>query len=274
MYLRGWGGLHLGGDGIRVLLFHDICRTHAAQFGELLDWVQAGPGFLAPRDFEAILAGRIGTRPGAYLLTFDDGFKSSCWIAERILAPRGIRAIFLVCPGLVGLEGSAAQEFVAARIYRSAIRPDQVNDDLLPLSWEDVRVLAASGHTVGSHSFSHRVLSEIRDPTALRHEVCSSGDALADRLGRPVAWFAYPFGNNDSINAAAYRLIRERYMFCCTNLRGALRAGDEPLYIWRESLDLREALNYTKFVARGGLDWSYACKRRKLKRKTASGVSG
>ena len=77
--------------------------------------------------------------------------------------------------------------------------------DLRELDADGLRVLAASGIEVGSHSATHRDLSSTDDEALLDAELSGSRAALEIALGRPVETFCYPYGR---ASAAARRAAR------------------------------------------------------------------
>jgi peptidoglycan/xylan/chitin deacetylase (PgdA/CDA1 family) len=103
-------------------------------------------------------------RPGELALTFDDG-PNPAWTPRLldILAERDTRATFF----LLGSRVIAELELV--------------------------RRIAAAGHTVGNHSWSHPDLT--RTPTSLvREEIERTNDTLQQIIGAPVKLFRPPFG--------------------------------------------------------------------------------
>ena len=62
------------------------------------------------------------------------------------------------------------------------------------LSWDMLRAMNASPYlTVGAHTRTHPMLSHL-SPDAIRDELARSKEEIADRIGCPVDYLAYPFG--------------------------------------------------------------------------------
>lgn len=82
-----------------------------------------------------------------------------------------------------------------------------------PLTWAQVREMAANGIEFGSHSVTHPVLTSLDDDT-LRYELGDSKRELERHLGQPVATLAYPVGRSfafdgrviDTARKLGYRL--------------------------------------------------------------------
>ncbi len=184
------------------------CACHPAQGVPILLWHSVGEGSAADRydvpveefDRELALVERFGARavtldqvfdaasggtplpPRAVVLTFDDGRACLRSGALRVLERRGLTAeLFVVTSWLA--EDEARRRVVADEWGSHAY-----------LTWPELRELAASGaFRVQSHSVSHRRLRGLSEDEAWR-ELVDSRAAITARLGRPVNFFAYPFG--------------------------------------------------------------------------------
>lgn len=70
------------------------------------------------------------------------------------------------------------------------------------MTFEEIAMLAADGHEIGSHSMTHCLMPEC-DERALTYEVAESRHALQTRLGLSIDTFCYPNGNCDTRTARA-----------------------------------------------------------------------
>lgn len=86
--------------------------------------------------------------------------------------------------------------------------PSKDSQDAELMTWAQVRELRATGHAVGSHSLSHRVLATL-DREAQAREIKSSRSELQAILGCGVYSFAYPVGGPMHINHHSVALARE-----------------------------------------------------------------
>jgi len=272
--LRRLGVGSLGG-GFRVLLFHDIPKEHFRFFERLLEHILAVRGVITPDQAQALLSGQVpvgcqGKIP--MLLTFDDGFQSQARVAEKILDKYGVKAIFFICPGLIDIPPEGQREAIAKYIFDGKHGED-LPGNLRLLSWSEAESLLASGHTIGSHTSFHRRLTGL-GPEELQGEVLGSGELLEKRLGISVHWFAYPFGNIESIDPSSYELIRSHYEFSCSGIRGLNSNQTHPLALLRDCMDPMSPLDYQEFVLLGGLDFFYRRRARRLHvmAKNADGI--
>lgn len=117
-------------------------------------------------------------------LTFDDGFRDNFENAFSILIQRKKKAALFVVVNWVDRE-----DF---------------------LNWREIRKLADSGITIGSHSLSHRWLPDISDTKELKSEIFDSKKRIEDEIGKEVKHFCYPVGGVDErvageVKRAGYR---------------------------------------------------------------------
>jgi hypothetical protein len=149
------------------LLYHDVVA--AGDFGS--SGFQSPDADLYKLD-EARFAAHLNAiadrvTPTDRLFTFDDGGASARRIGD-VLAQRGWRGCFFVSTDFIGTRG-----FVTGN---------------------DIRMLVAQGHRVGSHSCSHPARMAALPPEQLRHEWRRSRAVLEDILGQAVDTASIPGG--------------------------------------------------------------------------------
>jgi peptidoglycan/xylan/chitin deacetylase (PgdA/CDA1 family) len=213
----------------RILLLHDVPAAQYGRLERLLDYL-----------------GRDAFATRRFVLNFDDGFKGNRDVAERLLAPRDIKASFFVSPALVGRDGY--------------------------MGWNDLGALAKSGHVIGAHGMSHRRLAGLRG-NDLESEVVQPSAAIAAELGQPPEWFAFPFGDIDSIDAAALTLIGRHYRLCRSGVRGPNVPGTHRLAVLADHVDLNASFAWQRLTVAGGLDGRYAQARERLRRWAAEAAN-
>jgi hypothetical protein len=76
------------------------------------------------------------------------------------------------------------------------------------MSWGQIREMKKTGHGIGSHSLSHRVLATLDRPTQ-EHEIRHSKEALEAIVGASVSSFAYPVGGPAHYDADSVELARK-----------------------------------------------------------------
>lgn len=120
------------------------------------------------------------------LLTFDDGEMNNCKIALPILQEFGFEAHFFLIAKRIGKEGY--------------------------MGWEEIRRLIESGMVIGSHGFSHEILTNLLD-TQVEEELSASKKYLERNLGISIESISIPRG---FCNAKIVHMAREagyKYVF-------------------------------------------------------------
>ncbi len=131
------------------------------------------------------------------------------------------------------------------------------------MTWTQITRLLDAGHAVGCHGLSHRRLSALAGEE-LQREIVSAADLLEVRTGRKTPWYAFAFGDIDSISPEALEIISKRFRFCRSGIRGLNSPSTSRLGLYAESLDLAMPLSYQKLILEGGLDFRYADARKTL----------
>lgn len=191
-------------DGVSHLLMHGVPPERARAFEDLLSVLEEHGPVVPLR--EALERRARGDRAPAFTLSFDDGCLTTATVARPILARRGLSATLFAASGYLGLEGTALRQYM-----REGLRWPEIIE---PMTRDHLRAWAASGFEVGSHGVSHRPFSELDEEEATR-ELVESRRALEEITGRPVEFFAWPFGRLedfpsryvDLAHAAGYRVL-------------------------------------------------------------------
>ena len=242
---------------LRVLLYHDFAPEEHIIFESQLAWLSRNWSFISPEQFVSIINGEETIQKNSLLLTFDDGFSSNRRIAEKILNPRGIQALFFVVSELVAIEDpEEARQFIARQIQPGASKeklPNYVGN----MKWADLEALLEQGHTIGAHSRTHARLSEIKSSSSLIDEIVSSADRLGSRLGVDIEHFAYPFGDLDSFSIQAIKLAQRRFRYVYSGLRGNNDNETPAFAIRRDALKPTDANALMGAFLEGGADFLY-----------------
>ncbi len=159
-----------------IFMYHDVIDTRQ---GPKSGFYGAGAEIYKVRSsqFREHIQGLAGAFPGQrpglqtgapFALTFDDGGASGVDVVADILAERGWHAHFFVVTGLIGMPG-----FVSA---------------------SGLRVLAAQGHTIGTHTVTHPRRLQALARAQIQREWHDSRARLADILGTSIACGSVPGG--------------------------------------------------------------------------------
>ena len=249
---------------LRVLLYHDIAPHDQVNFAAQLRWLARSWNFVSAEDFAAMVSGGEPIRGSNLLLTFDDGFASNRVVAEQVLNPMGIRALFFVVSELVALEDrDEARQFIARHIEPGS-RAHELPCHLYNMGWSDLEALLEQGHCVGGHTRTHARLSRINAEPDLDREIIASADTLTHHLGVPIEHFAYTFGNLASFSDKALSVARRRFRFIYSGLRGDNAGGVSPYALRREVVTAQYSMALLGAFLEGAADFHYAQSRAQL----------
>jgi peptidoglycan/xylan/chitin deacetylase (PgdA/CDA1 family) len=210
-----------------VLFYHRVADDHANAwtmpsdaFVRQVRWLQARFQLVSLPEAQRRIRAAANKQP-VVSITFDDGYADNCQRALPWLISQRVPCTYFVSVRQV-LEGAPFPHDV------SAGRP------LAPNTLEQLQGLAASGVEIGVHTRTHANLGEIRDRRILRDEVVVAGQDLQAALGRPVRYFAFPFGLPEHLSADAFVLAREaRYEGVCSAYGGYNFPGDDDFHLQR-----------------------------------------
>jgi peptidoglycan/xylan/chitin deacetylase (PgdA/CDA1 family) len=131
----------------------------------------------------------------AFLVTFDDAYRSLRDDALQLLEELDLPAVVFAPTGLVGSWNS----------FDDGNEPREEICD-----WETLRQLAARGVSVQSHGVTHRAFSSLT-VAECEDEATASRRAIEDRLGEAVTLLAYPYGDTRGDEELAVGLARAGY---------------------------------------------------------------
>ena len=224
-------------DGLTVStrFFEDLCRLlerrfHVVSLSEIQRLLREGE--IPPKRTVAI--------------TFDDCYRDNLF-AARTLAKHNLPACFFIPTKFVGTDHWFDWDRGLKRMPN--------------LAWDDVREMVQLGHDIGSHSVSHADFGMIAEDDA-RRELSESKHTLEEQTGRPVRWFAYPFGFRDNFRPELLPLVAEAgYEACFSGFGGFVNPRLEQPILPRVPAPSFDSLLNLELHLTGCLDWVYALKR-------------
>ena len=94
------------------------------------------------------------------------------------------------CVRLLNGTNAAKREQFVEGLKRLSVSKDHQR---LLLNWDEVREISRQGHDIGSHTRSHRLLTQLDEDDA-RKEIFESRVDLSRKIGKEVVGFSYPRG--------------------------------------------------------------------------------
>jgi len=245
---------------VRVLLFHDIPLNEKDSFKEKILFLSKRWKFISAETFAKYLKGKLNLSGNNLLLSFDDGFSSNRIVAEEILNPLGIKAIFFVVTDFIKLISLEDQrKFIKERLYpewRKHPLPENFHE-MGSLSYADLKFLLQTGHTIGSHTASHPDLSKLSSEEELIKEVIESAKELEKKLSIKIDHFSYSFGNISFFSKKALNIAKSHFQFVHTGMRGNNFKRMNSWAIRRDAIDMKDSLNLMGSFLEGVADFRY-----------------
>jgi peptidoglycan/xylan/chitin deacetylase (PgdA/CDA1 family) len=149
-----------------ILAYHEFCETPARDV------------YAVTREIfwrHALCLFEHGGR--ADCVTFDDAHPSQFRIAAPVLNQLGISGIFFATTAWIGCHAAV-------------------------MTWRELRELHKAGHTIGSHTHTHPMLTACGERT-LRNELAVSRQLLEDLIGAEVSSISIPSGRVNTVVLAA-----------------------------------------------------------------------
>jgi len=220
---------------LRVLLYHDVPTNEEDSFYNQLVWLKKNWNIVTPLQFEEMISGKNPIIGNNLLITFDDGLASNRVVAEKILNPMGIKAIFFVISEFIKTKDHLeARKFVSKYIIPESNIKD-IPNNWRNLQWHDLSALISQGHAIGHHTKMHKRLSECISESELEEEIVLSAKEMAFKLDIEIKHFAYTFGDIDSFSKEALLLASSKFNFVHSGLRGNNEKYNSPLAIRRDA---------------------------------------
>jgi peptidoglycan/xylan/chitin deacetylase (PgdA/CDA1 family) len=186
-----------------VLCYHALSPTWGASLSTTPDRFERQISLLVARGYRGVTFTDAVMSPSSeqiMAVTFDDAYRSVLEFGRPILEHYSIPATVFAPTDFIGSE----EPMCWPGIDRWLGGPDE--QELMPMSWDELGTLAEAGWEIGSHTGSHPHLPEIGDDT-LNDELERSKIACEQHFAAPCTSIAYPYGDvNSRIVAATSRV--------------------------------------------------------------------
>jgi peptidoglycan/xylan/chitin deacetylase (PgdA/CDA1 family) len=175
------------------------------------------------------------------VLTFDDGYADNFVSLRAVTEETGTPVTLFISTKCVELQ----QEF--QHDIENGVR------GALPLTWPQIRFWSFGRVEFGSHTRTHFDCGS-DDRARLESEIVGSRRDLEDHLGKPVEFFAFPFGQRENMSPEALRLAQECYPYFVSGFGGENHFASSTdnqhllrknLYsnAWEQELDLQSVFD-------------------------------
>jgi peptidoglycan/xylan/chitin deacetylase (PgdA/CDA1 family) len=216
---------------VTVLIFHRIAddrandwTTSTHMFCKAIAWLKAHFELISLQEAQHRLRAGTNFQP-SICITFDDGYEINCRHALPLLINEKIPCTYFVSTGPV-LE---RQPFEHDRLMGNRFEANTV---------EQLEMLADAGIEIGAHTRTHADLGQVTDHEHLVDELVTARDDLATAIGRPIRYFAFPYGRHENLSVDAFKLARQAgFAGVCSAYNGYNYPGDDPFHLQRCGVD-------------------------------------
>jgi peptidoglycan/xylan/chitin deacetylase (PgdA/CDA1 family) len=176
-----------------VLCYHGVSHHWPSILAVKPDRLRNQLEFLVRRGYSGVtfsdlVAGEVPAK--AVAITFDDGYRSVLDHGFPVLSEFGFPGTVFVPTSLVGLSGPMSWPGIDKWVGGSH------QDELTPMTWDELRMLRDAGWEIASHTQTHPKLPELGDED-LHAELVTSREICTRELGATCRSLAYPYGAFD-----------------------------------------------------------------------------
>jgi len=125
------------------------------------------------------------------------------------------------------------------------------------IRWEDLQEISASGNDIGSHTRTHKRLSDISgDFKVLKNEIIGSKDEIELQLGIECKYISWPYGRLTDKDKISIDMVQDAgYKACFGAYRGTIVPGETAVYsIPRHQVELHWPIAHIEYFARGNME--------------------
>ncbi|HBJ37044.1 MAG TPA: xylanase [Planctomycetaceae bacterium] len=210
-----------------ALFYHRVADTHpngwtigCKAFVRHVDYCRKNFDLVSLSEIQTRCTTARSYRP-AVSFTFDDGYAENCDFAIPLLLKHKIPCTYFVSLQHI-LTGQAFDHDLKAG------QPLRIN------TVREVREMADAGIEIGLHSRTHIDFDQVTCRKTLKREIIDAKSQLADLIGKPIRYFAFPFGLPNQLTPQAISMVHESHMLGFCSAYGAYNlVGQDPFHIRR-----------------------------------------
>jgi peptidoglycan/xylan/chitin deacetylase (PgdA/CDA1 family) len=195
-------------------------HIRAARFEAQLNHLRRHYHVISLAEFINARQNKVPLPDYSVVITFDDGYRNFLTVALPRLVARNMHvSIFLITDRI-------------QQDNQSHVNQWRESDDEKYLSWDEVKTLQQHGVEIGSHTCSHRKLSEIV-PVEAERELSLSHQTIAAHLSQATMPLAFPYG---SYSEAVVAITRKLPYTCALTTDAGTNGDATDLFLLRRNL--------------------------------------
>lgn len=216
---------------IMVLIYHrvdddeaNVWTTSTRDFVRGIHWLKKHFELVSLEEAQQRIRDRRNERP-CVSITWDDGYQCNGEVALPLLLKERIPFTYFVT-----LENILEGKFFG--------HDTRMGNRFAPNTLDEIKALADAGVEIGAHSRTHANFARMRDTAVMHDELVQAGEELQAAVGKPVRYFAFPFGQPEHLSAEAFHLAYEAgYEAVCSAYGGYNFPGDDAFHLQRIGAD-------------------------------------
>lgn len=215
---------------IPALFYHRVadygmshCTLPSATFARQIEFLRRNSEVIDLSELQHRIENGTSCRR-ATAITFDDGYSDNCRFALPLLVRMNMPCTYFVCVDNIKYGVSFAHDLNEG----FAFTPNTV---------DELRDWADAGVEIGLHARTHFDFSTLGEHDAdevIESEIISAASELADLIGRPIRYFAFPYGFRQHLHPKVIAALRKIGIRGYCSAYGAYnRPGQDPFHIRR-----------------------------------------
>jgi len=256
--IKKFGLFKLPKNSLRVLMYHNISEENFENFEKQILYLKKNWKFISPRKFKSIIKKKNHINGRNLLITFDDGFKSNYLIAKKILKKYKIKGIFFIPLKFILLKNTKQK----INFIKNNLKLNQISKDMANMDLNDLKYLNKNGHEIGSHTYSHKNLKNIRNKNILKNEIYKKNQLLEKKVNIKFKSFAFNFGTIAFISEASLIISSKIYENVFVAIRGENKSNNKLIY--RDNVNSYENPKKLELYLSGVFDSIYKKQRKDL----------
>ncbi len=235
-----FSGLDHPKEELMVVNYHGTQKKFIANFKRQLDFFLSYFRIISPSDVPSYFEGSLKSNAPCLLINFDDGIKNNLYAVD-VMNALGIKAFFFVVPDYIDSPIEKQKEYFIKNI-RPVINTniDREKEDLISMTWNELKDLQKTGHSIGSHSRTHSMVAANTTADSRHYEIETSKSRIAEMLNvRSSSIDSYCSPNESSLSTGKkeMELIRNNYCFFYSSYPGSNQKDKNPFFIKRSNVE-------------------------------------
>lgn len=224
-------------QSVRILNYHDTLEENNENLKKQLEFYKKYYEILDFEKLKKFLENKYTLRKQGLLITFDDGLSGNYKVANDILSPLGIGAIFFVSP-------------------------DKINKDGYMTKNEIEELLGKKIYSIGSHTCSHHRMNKNDSIKKLNYEIIESKNKLEKKFKIKIESFCWCGGELNTYTKDAYDIIKNTYKYSFMTNNKPVYNNENKLWLQRTNIEDSWSIPLIVFQLCGLLDIKYIEKRK------------